>query len=192
MCNKVIGPFFFQQKTITADIYLQTLTEYVPPQLEEFQAHILFQQDGAPPHWGKKVREFLDQKFSNRWIGRDGPIFWPPRSPDITPLDFFLWGYVKDIVYRTKVKDISDLKERIIAAVNTIDDEMLRKTWTEIENRLCILFAANGAHIEIQWAPKETRHRENLLIFVPRNFSIVSYFLFFVVLISLYTIQLFP
>ena len=62
---------------------------------------------------------------------------------------FNLWGYVKDIVYRTKVKDISDLKERIIAAVNTIDDEMLRKTWTEIENRLCILRATNGAHIEI-------------------------------------------
>ena len=104
LCNKVIGPFFFQQKTITADIYLQTLTEYVAPQLEEFQPHSLFQQDEAPPHWGKKVREFLDQKFSNRWIGRGGPIFWPPRSPDITPLDFFLWGFVKDIVYRTKVK----------------------------------------------------------------------------------------
>ena len=61
----------------------------------------------------------------------------------------FLWGYVKDVVYRTKVKDISDLKERITAAVNTIDEEMLRRTWTEIEYRLDILRATNGAHIEI-------------------------------------------
>ena len=149
LCNKVIGPFFFEEKTITADIYLDTLTEYVTPQLEEFQPHILFQQDGAPPHWGLKVREFLDKKFPARWIGRGGPIPWPPRSPDITPLDFFLWGYVKDVVYRTKVKDISDLKERITAAVNTIDEEMLRRTWTEIEYRLDVLRATNGAHIEI-------------------------------------------
>ena len=46
--------------------------------------------NGAPPHWGLVVREFLDQTFPNRWIGRDGPIAWPPRSPDLTPLDFFM------------------------------------------------------------------------------------------------------
>ena len=149
LCNKVIGLFFFEEKTITADIYLDTLTEYVTPQLEEFQPHILFWQDGAPPHWGLKVCEFLDKKFPACWIGRGGPIPWPPRSPDITPLDFFLWGYVKDVVYCTKVKDISDLKERITAAVNTIAEEMLRRTWTEIEYCLDVLCAINGAHIEI-------------------------------------------
>ena len=42
-------------------------------QLEELQ-HVLFQQDGAPPHWGVDVRWFLDETFPNRWIGRDGPI----------------------------------------------------------------------------------------------------------------------
>ena len=39
---------------------------------------------------------------------------------------------MKDVVYRTKVKDISDLKERITAAVETTDKEMLRKMWIEI------------------------------------------------------------
>jgi len=63
---------------------------------EEFQPWIIFQQDGAPPHWGSYVLRFLDAALPNRWIGRDGPTPWPPRSPDITPLDFFLWGYVKD------------------------------------------------------------------------------------------------
>ena len=72
-----------------------------------------------------------------------------PRSPDITPLDFFLWGYVKDGVYRAKVKDISDLKEKITAAVEAIDKEMLKRTLTEIEYRLDILRATNGAPIEI-------------------------------------------
>ena len=82
-------------------------------QLNDLQPTIIFQQDGAPPYWGLLVRGFLNETFPDRWIGRDGPIPWPPCSPDITPLDFFLWGYVKDIVYRTQIRDITDLKQRI-------------------------------------------------------------------------------
>ncbi|PNF14410.1 hypothetical protein B7P43_G01717 [Cryptotermes secundus] len=69
---------------------------------------IIFQQDGAPPHWGLHVRGFLNETFPDRWIERGGPIPWLPRSPDITPLDFFPWGYVTDIVYRTKARDITN------------------------------------------------------------------------------------
>jgi len=61
---------------------------YVAPQLEAFQPWIIFQQDGAPPHGSSHVHPFLDATFPNRWIGTDGPKPWPPRSPDITPLDF--------------------------------------------------------------------------------------------------------
>ena len=99
MCNQVIGPFSFHETTITADIYLNLLTEYVAPQLIDSQPNIIFQQDGAPPHWGSRVCQFLNETFSEQWIGRDEPISWPPHLPDITPLDFFLWGYVKDTVY---------------------------------------------------------------------------------------------
>ena len=56
---------------------------------------------------------------------------------------------MKDVEYRIKVKDISDLKERITAAVEAIDEEMLKRMWTEIEYRLDILRATNGAHIAI-------------------------------------------
>ena len=73
---------------------------YVAPQLEEFQPWIIFQQDGAPLHWGSHVRRFLDAKFPNRWIGRDGPTPWPPRSPDIIPLDFILWGMLRTKCFR--------------------------------------------------------------------------------------------
>ena len=149
MCNRIIGPFFFHEASITADVYLDLLTEYVAPQLIEFQPTIIFQQHGAPPHWGLHVCEFLNETFPNRWIGRDGPIPWSPRSPDITPLDFFLWGYLKDIVYKTKVWDIDDLKQRIPNAMTTIDEAMLQRTWQEIEYRLDVLRATNGAHTEV-------------------------------------------
>jgi hypothetical protein len=77
----------------------------------------------------------LDKHFPGRWIGRGGPISWPPRSPDITPLDFFLWGYVKDIVYKMQVRDIDQLKTRIRDAITTVDVRMLAQTWQEIEYR---------------------------------------------------------
>ena len=127
------------------------LTKYVAaPQLNDLQPTIIFQQDGAPPHWGLHVHGFLYPTFPHRWIGRDGPIPWPPRSPDITPLDFFLWGYVKDIVYRAKIRDITDLKQRVITnAIATIDEAMLQRTWREIEYRLHVLRATNGAHVEV-------------------------------------------
>jgi hypothetical protein len=55
----------------------------------------IFMQDEAPPHWARTVRQWLNDKFPNRWISRGGAgdsnIRWPPRSPDLTPYDFFQW-----------------------------------------------------------------------------------------------------
>ena len=56
---------------------------------------------------------------------------WPSRLPDITPLDFFLWGYVKDIVYQTKVRNVAGLKQRIRNAIAIIDGPRLHRTWQE-------------------------------------------------------------
>jgi hypothetical protein len=58
-------------------------------------------------------------------------------------LDFFLWDYVNDIVYGTKVRDITNLKQRIT------DEGMLQRTWQEIEYRLDVLRATNCVHIEV-------------------------------------------
>ena len=122
---------------------------YVAPQLEELQPWIISQQDVEPPHWGSDVRWFMDATFPNRWIGRDGPTPWLPRSPDIIPLDFFLWGYVKDKVFLTPVPDITNLKEGITDALATITEDMLDNTWREIDYRLDILRATKGAHVEV-------------------------------------------
>ena len=89
MHNQINGPFIFAKSAITANIYLNMLKHNVVPQLEKFQPWVVFQQDCAPPHWGLMVCDFLNETFPNRWIGRIGPTPWPPRSPDITPLDYF-------------------------------------------------------------------------------------------------------
>jgi len=68
-------------------------------------ASIWLQQDRAPPHFARGVRNYVDRTFPNRWIGRKWPIEWPPRSPDLT--------YLKNKVYKVKPGNIEDLKERI-------------------------------------------------------------------------------
>jgi len=96
------------------------------------------------------VRRFLDATFPNRWTGRDGPTPWPPRSPDITPLDFFLWGYVKDKVFSTPFPDITNLKAtRITDAFAAITEHMLENTWRETDYRLDVLRATKEEHVEV-------------------------------------------
>ncbi|GBO03802.1 hypothetical protein AVEN_116857-1 [Araneus ventricosus] len=105
-------------------------------------------QDGATLHFSISVRESLNERFPNSWIGGDGPIPWPARSPDFTPLDFSFWGYIRNIVYRESITDISHLKRRIIAAIETVTPQTLHNTWREIGYRLDVCRATNGAHIE--------------------------------------------
>jgi len=79
-----------------------------------------FQHDGVPPHYTRHVREYLNESFRNRWLGRGGPIAWPPRSPDLTPLDYYLWGHMNTLVYESKVDSRAALRHRILAATEHI------------------------------------------------------------------------
>ena len=92
---------------------------------------------------------FLDATFPNRWIGRNGPTPWPPRSPDITSLDYFLCGYVKDKVFSITVPDITNFKARITDGIATVIEDMLENTWRETDCRLDVLRATKGAHVEV-------------------------------------------
>ena len=79
-----------------------------------------FQHDGAPPHYTRHVRDYLNESFPNRWLGRGGPVARSPRSPDITPLDYYLWGHMKTLVYETKVNSRAAMRDRIFGAAEHI------------------------------------------------------------------------
>ena len=72
-----------------------------------------FMHDGGPPHFLHIVRRHLTQAFNEQWIGQEGPVVWPARSLDLNPLDFWLWGHLKTLVYSTPVNDINTLQDRI-------------------------------------------------------------------------------
>lgn len=151
---KVYGPFFFCEKSVTGHVYLDMLENFLMPQLETDSVDFIYQQDGAPPHFHLDVRDFLNTRLKNRWIGRGGDddekfLSWPPRSPDLTPCDFFVWGYVKDEVFTPPLPtNLPELKARINSVFQQIDRDMLHKVWDELNYRLDVCRITRGAHIE--------------------------------------------
>ncbi|CAH0381470.1 unnamed protein product [Bemisia tabaci] len=107
-----------------------------------------FQQDGAPPHFALPVRAYLDAEFPGHWIGRRILVEWPSRSPDMSPLDSFLWGHVKSKAFATTPRDLEELKQRITEECRLITPHMLRYVREEFVNRLFFCQAKNGEQFE--------------------------------------------
>ena len=78
--------------------YLDLWKNYLFPKLNEFEPQdFIWRQDDAPPHFLHNVRDWLNDDVPQRWIEHPSPnniVYsrWPPRSPDLGPCDFFLWG----------------------------------------------------------------------------------------------------
>lgn len=146
----VIGPFFFQGN-VTGVSYLALLqNQFLPAaqQLPNF-AETIFMQDGAPPHWALTVRGWLTMTFPNRWMGRSSPnLPWPPNSPDLTPMDFFLWGWVKDRVYRSQMTNCNELRIRIEEAFQELPMAMVDRSVGSYERRLRRCVERNGQSVE--------------------------------------------
>ena len=78
-----------------------------------------FQHEGAAAHCARQVREHLTANYNDRWIGRGGPVAQPPRSPDLTPVDFFLWIHIKTLIYMSPVDTEEDLISLVFEAAAT-------------------------------------------------------------------------
>ena len=128
----LIGLYFFNDN-VNGSSYKEMLIDYLWPKIRREDFH--FQHDGAGAHYALAVREWLDEKFPDRWIGRRGPFDWPARSPDLTPCDFFLWGYLKSIVFQTPPSTIMELRERIEEACEEVTEEMCRKACRSVVHR---------------------------------------------------------
>ncbi|GFV39996.1 uncharacterized protein TNCV_4412271 [Trichonephila clavipes] len=76
-------------------------------------AELWFQQDGATCHTARATIDLLKDTFGDRLISRFGPVNWPPCSCDLTPLDYFLWGYVKSLVFPDKPQTLDHLEDNI-------------------------------------------------------------------------------
>ena len=153
---QLIGPFILEVR-LTGEAYLRFLQEEVPRLLDDVplnkRGHIYFKHDGAPPHCSREFRNFLNSRFPGRWIGRRGPHNWPARSPDLSPLDYCVWGRMKELVYSVKVVTRDELLDRNLdAATDCIrnNQRKLQRATRAVQNRVAACVAGGGRIFENQ------------------------------------------
>lgn len=154
--DRLIGPVILPDIMDTA-AYTLFIRHELPRLLQEAglnHRNIWLQQDGAPPHWGLEARAAVQRLFQNRWIGRQGRgdvgVPWPPRSPDLAPCDFFLWGRVKELVYEVEIRDAQQLRRRIFQAFNRVrnEQETIINAVRSVRRRLQLCIQRDGGYIE--------------------------------------------
>ncbi|GFV91261.1 transposable element Tc3 transposase [Trichonephila clavipes] len=122
------------------------ITNFFIPKLNNHDVQELwFQQDGATCHTARAIIDLLKDTFGDRLISRFGPVNWPPRSCDLTPLDYFLWGYVKSLVYADKPQTLDHLEDNISRVIADIRPQMLEKVIENWTSRLDYIRASRGS-----------------------------------------------
>lgn len=148
-----IGPIELPRR-LNRHNYLAFLRDVLPWHIAranipiEIRPTIIFMHDGCPVHFARIVREHLDDEYGENWIGRGGPIAWPPRSPDFNVCDYFLWGYAKNIVYQNEVPTREDCWTRLQQAFASITQEMARRATRNVVKRMRYCIRHRGAHIQ--------------------------------------------
>ncbi|GFV36511.1 uncharacterized protein TNCV_2260301 [Trichonephila clavipes] len=129
--------------TVNGDRYRASITNFFIPELNNHDVQEQwFQQDGATCHTARATIDLLKDTFGGRLISRFGPVNWPPRSCDLTPLDYFLWGYVKSLIYADKPQTLDHLEDNIRRVISDIWPQMLEKVienWTTSEPAVVVL-----------------------------------------------------
>ncbi|GFV43695.1 DUF4817 domain-containing protein [Trichonephila clavipes] len=147
----IIGPYFFKNDeglnvTVNGDRYRAMITNFFIPELNNHDVQGLwFQQDGATWHRACATNDLLKDTFGDRLISRFGPVNWPPRSCDLTPLDYFLWSYVKSLVYADKPQTLDHLEDNIHRVIADIRPQMLEKVIENWASRLDYIRASRGS-----------------------------------------------
>lgn len=151
--DQIIGPYFFRNN-LNSQRYLEFLNNDIAEVLDnmaiDLRCALWYQLDGAPIHNTLQVRNTLNVLFHSRVIGRNWDNCWPPRSPDITPLDFFLCGYLKQKVYKFRpFRDIDHLETIIRQCVQEIPPQFVKKAVKEVSRRTIRCIERNGGHTEM-------------------------------------------
>lgn len=144
--NRFYGPYFFEEN-VNGENYLAMLKKFFWVKhchVQNYQNYY-FQQDGAPPHRTNEVQSWLESKFGERFINKSQ---WPPRSPDLNPCDFSLWGTLKSRVYNPRPTNLQQLKENVEREIEIFKKSNLFSIFSNLKKRLSLIKQENGRHIE--------------------------------------------
>ncbi|GBL81419.1 hypothetical protein AVEN_143703-1 [Araneus ventricosus] len=155
----IVGPFFFEEIgpsgpvtcAVNGTRYETLLCNQLIPALQQRGCvdSSIFMQDGAPRHNATPVKHLLNLHFGNdRIISRHFPTAWPPRSPDLNPCDFWLWSYLKDVMYGRQIENLAEFKNRIKQHIHNITVETLRSVVEHAVLRFQLIGENGLQHIE--------------------------------------------
>ncbi|GFV13937.1 transposase [Trichonephila clavipes] len=141
-------PLHLEKLTVNGDRYRAMITNFFIPELNNHDVQELwFQQDGATCHTARATIDLLKDTFGDRLISCFGPVNSPPRSCDLTPLDYFLWGYVKSLVNADKPQTLDHLEDNIRRVIADIRPQMLEKVIENWTSRLDYIRGSRGSHM---------------------------------------------
>lgn len=148
--NGIIGPFVFDT-TVDQFAYQKCIDLYFTPQLRDrfgLNQNHWFQQDGAPAHCSDYSIELLRVYFDDRLISRKAEFQWPAHSPDLNPLDFFLWGHVEAIVLKRNPKTTRHLQRIVQEEIEKVNCNLplLSKVIDNFQKRIDACIEQDGGH----------------------------------------------
>ena len=123
------------------------LMEHLLPAIKELSGEFFtFQQDSAPAHRAKETVALLDQETPDFIT----PLLWPPNSPDLNPVDYKVWAVLQERVYRSRIRDVRHLKERLVEEWQQFDQSIVDRAVKQWRLRLKQCVKADGGHFEHQ------------------------------------------
>lgn len=150
----LLGPIFLPAR-LNSELFLPCLENDISDTVDaeipiDIRDGMWMQMDGCPSHNGRMVTDYLNATYPDRWIGRFGAKHYPARSPDFTPLDFYLWSRLKTEVYRTAVQSVEELELKIRDVCNMIrgNPQELQRVINTIYRRCSLGIRHGGMHIE--------------------------------------------
>ena len=114
---------------------------------EEDIGNIWFQQDFATCHTAEGILDVVRPVFEDRIINRRADGVWPSRSCDLTSLDYYLWGAVKDKCYADKPDTIDTLKDNIRKAIGEIQLHTIDNVLKNLTDHVGYCMASRGSHL---------------------------------------------
>jgi len=142
--RRIIGPIFFDA-IITTAAYMEIINTFVNQMDNEELSIGYFQQDGATSHTSHASMAEIQSFFGDRVISKG---LWPPHSPDLTPPDYFLRGYLKGRVYQNKPRTTDAMKANITEEIQALTANLLARTFQNMARRVQSCLDANGGHFQ--------------------------------------------
>jgi len=142
--QRIIGPIFFEE-TIKTAAYMEIFNTFLNQLHDEELSIGYFQQDGETSHTSHASMTEIPSFFGDRVISKG---LWTQRSPDLTPPDYFLWGYLKGRVYQKKLRNIDALKPNITEEIQAVTADVLARTFQNIALLVQYCLDANSDHFQ--------------------------------------------